>query len=214
MSVVERAAIAPSHDEVVNAWKEIMDQASTLDLADRIVIAVKLTARADALATYEGLARDAGDLARDARAFARAVRMQNPLTTVFLAVGLASGVLGFFGLWSFSALKDSLLSDAGMAQTTAALIGVLTVASAAVVAGVVRGAVVAAQTAVEAVEIFKHPSTVLLQEVRPAEERLFAIFEARVPEPSISASPLIVLGVGGFVAGLVVAALVGVGASG
>jgi hypothetical protein len=214
MSVVERAAIAPSHDEVVNAWKEIMDQASTLDLADRIVIAVKLTARADALATYEGLARDAGDLARDARAFARAVRMQNPLTTVFLAVGLASGVLGFFGLWSFSALKDSLLSDAGMAQTTAALIGVLTVASAAVVAGVVRGAVVAAQTAVEAVEIFKHPSTVLLQEVRPAEERLFAIFEARVPEPSISASPLIVLGVGGFVAGLVVAALVGVSASG
>lgn len=213
MSVVERAAIAPSHDEVVNAWKEIMDQASTLDLADRIVIAVKLTARADALATYEGLARDAGDLARDARAFARAVRMQNPLTTVFLAVGLASGVLGFFGLWSFSALKDSLLSDAGMAQTTAALIGVLTVASAAVVAAVVRGAVVAAQTAVEAVEIFKHPSTVLLQEVRPAEERLFAIFEERVPEPPISASPLIVLGVGGFVAGLVVAALVGVGAA-
>jgi hypothetical protein len=214
MSVVERAAIAPSHDEVVNAWREIMDQASTLDLADRIVIAVKLTARADALATYEGLARDAGDLARDARTFARAVRIQNPLTTVFLAVGLASGVLGFFGLWSFSALKDSLLSDAGMAQTTAALIGVLTVASGAVVAGVVRGAVVAAQTAVEAVEIFKHPSTVLLQEVRPAEERLFAIFEQRVPEPPISASPLIVLGAIGFVAGLVVAALVGVGASG
>jgi hypothetical protein len=211
---VERAAIAPSHDEVVNAWKEIMDQASTLDLADRIVIAVKLTARADALATYEGLARGAGDLARDARTFARAVRSQNPLTTVFLAVGLASGVLGFFGLWSFSALKDSLLSDAGMAQTTAALIGVLTVASGAVVAGVVRGAVVAAQTAVEAVEIFKHPSTVLLKEVRPAEERLFALFEQRVPEPPISASPLIVLGAIGFVAGLVVAALVGVGASG
>jgi hypothetical protein len=214
MSVVERAAIAPSHDEVVNAWKEIMDQASTLDLADRIVIAVKLTARADALATYEGLARGAGDLARDARAFARAVRVQNPLTTVFVAVGLASGVLGFFGLWSFSALKDTLMSDAGMAQTTAALIGVLTVASAAVVAAVVRGAVVAAQTAVEAVEIFKHPSTVLLQEVRPAEERLFAIFEERVPEPSISASPLFVLGAAGFVAGLVVAALMGVGASG
>jgi len=214
MSVVERAAIAPSHDEVVNAWKEIMDQASTLDLADRIVIAVKLTARADALATYEGLARGAGDLARDARGFARAVRIQNPLTTVFLAVGLASAVLGFFGLWSFSAAKDTLFFDAGMAQTTAALIGVVTVASGAVVVGVIRGAVVAAQTAVEAVKIFKHPSTVLLEEIRPAEERLFAIFEQRVPEPPISAGPLIVLGTVGFAVGLVVAALAGVGASG
>ncbi|TCO16625.1 hypothetical protein EV652_120119 [Kribbella steppae] len=214
MSVVDRAAIAPSHDEVVTAWREILDQASTLDLADRIVIAVKLRARADVLATYEGLARDAGDLARDARAFAAVVRIQNPLTALFLAGGLASGVLGFFGLWSFSALKDTLFSDAGMAQTTAALIGVLTVASAAVVVGVVRGAVVAAQTAVEAVQIFKHPSTVLLQEVRPAEERLFAIFGQRVPEPTISTSPLVVLSVAGFVAGLVVAALMGVGASG
>ena len=213
MSVVDRAAIAPSHDEVLTAWREIMDQASTLDLADRIVIAVKLRARADVLATYEGLAREAGDLARDARAFAAVVRIQNPLTALFLAGGLASGVLGFFGLWSFSALKDTLFSDAGMAQTTAALIGVLTVASAAVVVGVIRGAVVAAQTAVEAVQIFKHPSTVLLQEVRPAEERLFANFEQRVPEPAISTSPLIVLGVAGFVAGLVVAALMGVGAS-
>jgi hypothetical protein len=214
MSVVDRAAIAPSHDEVVTAWREIMDQASDLDLADRIVIAVKLRARADALATYEGLARDAGDLARDARAFAAAVRIQNPLTTVFVAVGLASGVLGFFGLWSFSAARSTLFSDAGMAQTTAALIGVLTVASGAVVVGVVRGAIVAAQTAVEAVQIFKHPSTVLLQEVRPAEDRLFAIFDQRVPEPAISATPLIVLGVAGFIAGLLVAAFAGVGAAG
>ncbi|MFG1814175.1 hypothetical protein ACGFIF_10460 [Kribbella sp. NPDC049174] len=214
MSVVDRAAIAPSHDEVVTAWKEIMDQASDLDLADRIVIAVKLRARADTLATYEGLARDAGDLARDARAFAAAVRIQNPLTTVFLAVGIASGVLGFFGLWSFSAARSTLFSDAGMAQTTAALIGVLTVASGAVVVGVVRGAVVAAQAAVEAAGNLKHPSTVLLQEVRPAEERLFAIFDQRVPEPAISAAPLIVLGTVGFVAGLAIAAFAGVGATG
>ena len=213
MSVVERAAIAPAHDEVVSAWKEIMDLASTLDLADRIVIAVKLKARADALATYEGLARGAGDLARDARAFAAVVRIQNPLTKVFLAVGLASGVLGFFGLWSFSAVWSALFSDAGMAQTTAALIGVVTVASAAVVVGVVRGAVVAAQTAVEAVGNLKHPSTVLLQEVRPAEERLFAIFEQRVPEPPISAGPLIVLGAAGLVIGVVLAAILEIGAA-
>jgi len=213
MSVVDRAAIAPSHDEVVSAWREIMDQASTLDLADRIVIAVKLKARADALATYESLARDAGDLVRDARAFAAVVRIQNPLTKVFLAVGLASAVLGFFGLWSFSAARSTLFSETGMAQTTAALIGVLTVASGAVVVGVVRGAVVAATTAVEAAENLKHPSTVWLQEVRPAEERLFAIFEQRVPEPPISATPLIVLGAAGLVAGLVLAALLGMGTS-
>ena len=209
MSVVDRAAIAPSHDEVVTAWKEIMDQASDLDLADRIVIAVKLRARADTLATYEGLARDAGDLARDARAFAAAVRIQNPLTTVFLAVGIASGVLGFFGLWSFSAMRRTLFSETGMAQTTLALIGVLTLASGAVVVGVVRGAVVAAQAAVEAAGNLKHPSTVLLQEVRPAEDRLFAIFDQRVPEPPISAGPLVVLAVIGFVVGLVLAAFVG-----
>lgn len=209
MSVVERAAIAPSHDEVVSAWKEILDQASTLDLADRIVIAVKLRARADALATYEGLARGAEDLARDAKAFAAVVRIQNPLAKVFVAAGLASAVLGFFGLWSFSAMRRTLFSETGMAQTTLALIGVLTLASGAVVVGVIRGAVVAAQTAVEAVEIFKHPSTVLLQEVRPAEDRLFAIFDQRVPEPPISAGPLVVVGVIGFVVGLVLAALVG-----
>jgi hypothetical protein len=213
MSVVDRAAIAPSHDEVVTAWKEIMDQASTLDLADRIVIAVKLKARADALARYEGLARGVEDLARDARAFAAVVRIQSPLTKVFLAVGLASAVLGFFGLWSFSAARSTLFSDAGMAQTTAALIGVVTVASGAVVVGVVRGALVAAQTAVEAAGNFKHPSTILLQEVRPAEERLFAIFERRVPEPPISTGPLIVLGAAGLVAGFVLAALLGVGAA-
>jgi hypothetical protein len=213
MSVVERAAIAPSHEEVVTAWKEIMDQATTLELADRIVIAVKLKARADALATYEGLARGAGDLARDARAFAAVVRIQNPLTKAFIAVGLASAVLGFFGLWSFSAARNMVFSDEGMAQTTAAVIGVVTAASAAVVVGLVRGAVVAAQTAVAVAENPRHPSTMLLQEVRPAEERLFAIFEQRVPEPPISAGPLIVLGAAGLVIGFVLAAFLEVGAS-
>ncbi|WP_433165394.1 hypothetical protein [Kribbella sp. CA-247076] len=208
MSVVERAEIAPSHDEVVGAWREIMDQASALDLADRIVIGVKLRARADALAAYEGLARDAGDLARDVRAFAVAVRVQNPLAKVFLAVGVASGMFGFFGLWSFSVVA----STAEMAQTTAALVGVLTVASGVVVVGVVRGAVEAARAAVE--EFSTHPSTVLLAEVRPAEEHLFGIFGQRVPEPPISAAPLIVLGVVGVVGGLVLAALAGVGSLG
>ena len=45
-----------------------------------------------------------------------------------------------------------------------------------------------------------------------AEERLFAVFQKRVPEPPISPVPLIVLAVGGLVAGIVFAALVGVGA--
>ncbi|MEU4603509.1 hypothetical protein AB0F43_11070 [Kribbella sp. NPDC023972] len=210
MSVVERAEIVPSHAEVVNAWREILNLASTLDLADRIVIAVKLKARAEALATYEGLARGAEDLAGDARTFAAAVRMQNPLAKVFVAVGLASAMLGFFGLWSFSVLRSTLVSDAGMAQTSAALIGVLTVASGGVVFGVVRGAVVAAQTAVEVVENVKHPSTVLLREVRPAEERLFAIFDQEVPEPPISAGPLIALAAAGVVTGAVSATLAGV----
>ncbi|TDD11151.1 hypothetical protein E1218_35810 [Kribbella turkmenica] len=205
MSVVERAAIAPSHGEVVGAWREIMDQASALDLADRIVIAVKLRAKADALAVYEGLARDAEDLARDVRAFAVAVRVQNPLTKVFLAVGLASGMLGFLGLWSFLVVT----STAEMAQTTAALVGVLTAASGVVVVAVVRGAVEAARAAVE--ELSTHPSTVLLEEVRAAEEHLFGIFGQRVPEPPISAVPLVVLGVAGAAIGLVVAALAGVG---
>lgn len=210
MSVVERSAIAPSHDEVVTAWREILDLASTLDLADRIVIGVKLTARAEKLAMQEGLARGAEDLAGDARAFAAAVRGQNPLAKVFLAVGLASAALGFFGLWSFSALKNTLFADATMPQTTAALIGVLTVASGAVVVCVIRGAVVAAQTAVEVVENVKHPCTVLLQEVRPAEERLFAIFNQRVPEPPITPGPLIALGIAGLLAGLLIATLLDV----
>jgi hypothetical protein len=211
MSVVERAAIAPSHDEVVTAWKEILDLASTLDLADRIVIAVKLKARAEVLATYESLARGAEDLARDAREFAAVVRGQNPLAKVFLAVGVASGVLGFFGLWSFSALRATLFADAAMLQTTAALIGVLTIASGTVVVCVVRGAVVAAQTAVEVVDNVKHPCTVLLREVRPAEERLFAIFDQRVPEPPITATPLIVLATAALLAGVLLAGLGGVG---
>ncbi|MFI7068008.1 hypothetical protein ACIBL3_43945 [Kribbella sp. NPDC050124] len=211
MSVVGRSAIAPAHDEVVSAWREILDLASTMDLADRIVIGVKLRARADTLAAQEELARGAEDLARDARAFAAAVRLQNPLTKVFLAVGIASGALGFFGLWSLSALKNTLFADASMPQTTAALLGVLTVASGAVVVGVLRGAVVAAQTAVEVVENVKHPCTVLLREVRPAEERLFALFNQRVPEPPITAGPLIVLGVVGLLNGILLATLLNVG---
>lgn len=218
MGVVERAAIIGVHREVVDAWREIVGLASTLGLADRIVIGVKLKARADALATYEGLVRDAGDLAGDARAFAAAVKTQNPLTAGFCGVGVAAGGLGFFGWWSFEALKGSFTADggtAGMAQTTVALIGVLTVAAGAVIIGVVRAAVIAAHSGLQALEIFgvnEHPSVVMLREVRPAEERLFAIFQKRVPEPPISAGPLIVLGVGGLIAGIVFAMLVGVGA--
>jgi hypothetical protein len=52
----------------------------------------------------------------------------------------------------------------------------------------------------------------MLREVRPAEERLFAVFQKRVPEPPISTGPLVVLGVGGLIAGIVFAILVGVGA--
>ena len=103
-----------------------------------------------------------------------------------------------------------------MAQTTVALIGVLTVAAGAVIIGVVRAAVVAAQAGLQALEIFgvnEHPSAVMLREVRPAEERLFAVFQQRVPDPPISAVLLIVLAVGGLVAGIVVAALAGVGAT-
>jgi len=218
MGVVERAAIIGMHREVVDAWREIVGLASTLGLADRIVIGVKLKARADALATYEGLVRDAGDLASDARAFAAAVKTQNPLTAVFCGVGAAAGVLGFFGWWSFEALNRVFTAEAdaaGMAQTTVALIGVLTVAAGAVIIGAVRAAVIAAQAGLQALEIFgvnEHPSVVLLREVRPAEERLFAVFRKRVPEPRISAGSLVVLAIGGLIAGIVFAALVGVGA--
>ncbi len=122
MGVVERDAIAGAHDEVVTAWREIVEQASSMGLADRIVIGVKLRARAEALANYEGLARGAGDLATDARAFAGAVKAQNPLTTVVAVVGVAAGVLGFFGVWSFQALRKALApaaeaAEVGMAQT-------------------------------------------------------------------------------------------------
>lgn len=221
MRAVERAEIAGLHGGVVNAWKGIVSQASTLGLADRIVIAVKLKARAEALATYEGLVQDAGDLASDVRAFAVAVRTQNPLTKVFWGTGVAAGMLGFFGLWSFGALKEGLSTSVeatgvGTAQTTAALIGVLTVASAGVIVAVVRTAVVAAQAELQALEdlsVDEHPSAVLLREVRPAEERLFAVFRQQVPEPPISAGPLMVVGVAGLVAGIVVALLVGVGAA-
>ncbi|MEU4290017.1 hypothetical protein AB0E63_17490 [Kribbella sp. NPDC026596] len=219
MGVVERATILGVHREVLDAWREIVGQAGTMGLADRIVIGVKLKARADALAAYEGLVRDAGDLAGDARAFAKAVRTQNPLTAVCCGVGVAAGGLGFFGWWSFQALQHAFTSDAdvpGMAQTTVALIGVLTVAAGAVIIGVVRAAVVAAQAGLQALEIFgvnEHPSAVMLREVRPAEERLFAVFQQRVPDPPISAVLLIVLAVGGLVAGIVVAALAGVGAT-
>lgn len=216
MGVVERAAIAGLHSEVVNAWKGIVSEASTLGLADRIVISEKLKARADALAADEGLVRDAGDLATDVRAFATAVRMQNPLTGVVWGTGLASGVLGFFGWWSFAALRVAWSDTEGdMAQTTAALIGVLTVASGVVIVAVVRAAVIAARAALQTLEEFsakEHPSAELLREVRPAEERLFAVFHQQVPEPPITAAPLIVLGVVGLLAGVLFAAMTGVGA--
>jgi hypothetical protein len=220
MSVVERAEIASLHDEVLTAWKEIVNQASTLGLADRIVIAVKLQARAEALATYEGLARGAGDLATDARAFAMAVKTQNPVVRVRWWLALAAGVLGFFGWWSFESLKKVVspsvdAAQAGVEETTAALVGFLMVASGAVIVALVRGAVIAAQTAVEALNDFsnrQHPSGGMLQEVRPAEERLFGVFQQRVPEPPISAGPLIMLGIGGVVAGIVFAVMAGVGA--
>src|SRR5215470_13207144 len=99
MGAVGRAAIVGLHREVVDGWREIAGQASTLGLADRIVIGVTLKARAEALASCEELARDAGDLAGDARAFAAAVKTQNPLAGVFFGIGVAAGVLGFFGLW-------------------------------------------------------------------------------------------------------------------
>jgi len=214
MGVVERAAIVGVHREVVDAWNEIVGQASTLGLADRIVIGVKLRARAEALAGYEELVRDAGDLVRDARAFAKAVRAQNPLTGVFWGIGVAAGLLGFLGVWVVKALRSS--AEGRVPQTTAALVGVLMVASGAIIVGVVRAAVVATQgglQALESVSFDQHPSAVLLREVRPAEERLFALFRQAVPEPSISPLPLIALGVGGLVAGIALAALVGVGST-
>jgi hypothetical protein len=219
MGVVERATIIGVHREVVDAWREIVGQASTLGLADRIVIGVKLKARAEALAAYEGLVPDAGDLARDARAFAKAVKTQNPLGAVCCGIGLAGGVLGFFGVWVVEAVKRAISPsmEAEMAQTTAALVGVLILAAGAVIIGVLRAAVIAAHAGVEALEknfdAAHHPSAELLREVRPAEERLFAVFQQQVPEPRISAAPLIAMGIGGLVAGIVIAALAGVGAA-
>ena len=214
MGVVERAAIVGLHREVVDGWREIAGQASTLGLADRIVIGVKLKARADALASYEGLARDAADLAGDARVFAKAVKTQNPLAGVFFGIGLAAGVLGFFGLWAIEVVKSALAAEpdeVGTPQTTVALIGVLTVASGAVIMAVIRAAVIAAEAGLQVLgSDVEHPSVVLLREVRPAEERLFAVFQQRVPEAPISAAPLVVVAVAGLVAGVVLAQLAGV----
>ncbi|MGW6283291.1 hypothetical protein [Kribbella sp. NPDC055071] len=209
MGVVERAAIVEGHREVVDAWREIVSQAGTLGLADRIVIGVTLKARAEALAAYEGLVRDAGDLAGDARAFAAAVRTQNPLTAVCWSIGLAAGVLGFFGVWGFDVVKRvvSPSSEVELAQTTVALVGVLIVAAGAVVVGVLRAAVSAGHAGLENGLV----SAVLLREVRPAEERLFAVFQRQVPEPAVSSVPLIVMGIGGLLAGIAVAVLAGVG---
>ena len=231
MGVAERAEIVGLHREVVDAWKEIAGLASTLGLADRIVIGVKLTARAEALAAYEGLVRDAGDLAGDARAFAAAMKARNPLTNVFLGIGVAATGLGFFGAWSWRALIAPAESEvaqaagAGLTQTGAALIGVLVIASGAVVIGMVRAAVIAGHAGLHAlgnaelrIDVQKgqpeeHPSVTLLREVREAEERLFGMFRQRVPEPPISAGPLIVVGAAGLLAGVVLATLAGVGSN-
>ncbi|MBB6566309.1 hypothetical protein HPO96_22535 [Kribbella sandramycini] len=184
-----------------------------MGLADRIVVGVTLRARAEALAAAEGLVADAPDLARDAREFAAVVRAQNPLGAVFTGVGVAAGVLGFFGMWSVQVLRGVLAPEAvGVAETTIALIGVLTVAAAAVIVAVVRAAVEAARAAVEDVDAaVAHPSAVLLREVRPAEERLFAVLRLPLPEPAISAGPLIALAGIGLAAGVACAALTGVG---
>jgi hypothetical protein len=214
MGVVERAAIVGLHREVVDGWREIVGQANTLGLADRIVIGVKLKARAEALASYEGLARDAGDLAGDARAFAAAVKTQNPLAGVFVGIGVAAGVLGFFGLWSIEVVKSALAAEpdeVSTPQTTVALIGVLTVASGAVIIGVVRAAVIAAQAGLQVLgNDEEHPSVVMLREVRPTEERLFGAFQQRVPEAPISTAPLVVVAVAGLVAGVVIAQMAGI----
>ena len=218
MGVVERAEICGLHREVVEAWKEIAGQASALGLADRIVIGVALQARAETLAAYEGLVRDAGDLVGDARAFAAVMRTRNPLVGVAMGVGIASGLLGFLGAWAMEALgpaevggsQTALPMKAAIPQTTAALIIVLMIAAGAVIAAVVRATVVAGQVGLSAVGRAwdaKHPAAVLLREVRPVEERLFAVFQRRVPEAAIHAGPLIAVGVGGLMAGVVLAAL-------
>ena len=111
---------------MVDGGREIAGQASTLGLADRIVIGVKLKARAEALASYEGLARDAGDLAGDARAFAAAVKTQNPLAGVFFGIGVFGYAAGFVTSLLEENEDDEILDavrklDADLAEVRAAL---------------------------------------------------------------------------------------------
>jgi hypothetical protein len=97
VTLIDRSKLAPLHNDVLTSWRKIVVESKNLGLADRIVIALKLQKRAEALATYEGLALGAGDLATDSRAFAASVKEQSPLTWVLAVYGLVTAVLGFFG---------------------------------------------------------------------------------------------------------------------
>ncbi|GAB2568897.1 hypothetical protein [Kribbella endophytica] len=219
MPIVDRTAIESPHHQVMDLWKEIVLESRTLGFVDRIVIAIQLEARAKALAIHEGLARSAGDLATEARAFATATKEQSPLTTALWLYGIASSVLGAFGLWSTSklwGLASGTIDAAqqGAAQSAAALTGALTLASGGVIYWVIRGTAMAVQAAAEALNDLatkEHPSALLLQKARSAEEQLFSIFQQRVPRPPISAGPVLAIGAICLILGVVVAALAGIG---
>jgi hypothetical protein len=218
---VTRADLKGHHDAVLTAWRELILRAGSLGIADRIVVFIQLQYRGEQLSALEGLAQESVDLKRDTEAFVASVKQQSPVTSALAVYGAISGVLGFFGLWSFSELKKQAepslaAAEVGAAQTAAAVTGVLAVASSAVLYWLARGAFIAIQAAAQALNEFNardHPSAAFLRGVQPDERALFALFGRPVPSRPISAGPLILLGLAGMAAGVTFAFLVGVGSS-
>lgn len=220
-ALVTRVELKPIHDVVLGSWRELIIQSPSLGFADRIVIFVQLKFRAEKLSVLEGLAQDSEDLKRDTDAFVAAVNQQSPVATAVTIYSFVSGILGFFGLWSYSKISELAAptidaAQAGATQTAAAVTTLVAAASGGVLFVVARGVFMAAQAAVEALGKFSerdHPSAMQLRTVLPAESDLFSLFGRRVPSRPISAGPLILLGGACILAGVVIAFLVGVGAT-
>lgn len=215
-----RAQVEPLHEAVLKGWRDVVVASRAHGLADRVVVSVQLEKRARALATEERLAAMT-DLASQSDGFAVATKAQSPLSVVFAVIGLASTVLGFFGWWSWKTFQEVAspameTAELGAQRTQAAVLGFLAVASGGVIAAIFRGAVRAAQSAAATLSEFsnrRHPSELLLGDVRSSEQQLFSMFDRPVPTVPLSAGPLIILATGSVLAGAVFAFLLGVGTS-
>lgn len=221
MTVVTREELQPKHDAVLAAWRNLILQSGSLGMADRIVVFVQLEYRGQQLSTLEGLAQNSVDLKQDTDEFVKSVKQGSPLTTALTIYGAISGLLGFFGLWSFASLKEISepaidAAQTGAAQSAAALTGALAVISGGGLYYLARGAFLAMQAAANALNDFNardHPSAARLRGVHESERDIFALFGRQVPSRPVSAGPLILLGGACIVGGAVLAGLIGLGVS-